>query len=226
MEVDHLLATVEGRQWDAVRHGHRAYLTLGWLARELGDVGLGVVEAALQPVYGGALRLYARAGEEHGPAVEEIIRREAAAGIHQPSGLAPLGTAVDQARADVVAHLRAARDAGRPVVGYGAPARAVTFLNALGIGPDLLPYVVDRALAKQGRTIPGVGILIRPPEVLFEEAPDEILILTWDLAAEVRRALAGSVPQGTRFTVAIPRLSDVTGIEMASERASADRPVP
>lgn len=211
MEFDHLLATVEGRQWDAVRHGHQAYLALGWLAHELAELGLDVIDAVPQPVYGGALRLYARASPGVvTPAVRDVLVRESAAKIDQPSGLAPLGTAVDEARHEVVAHLRAARVAGRRVVGYGAPARSITFLNALDIGPDLLPYVVDRAAAKQGRTIPGVRIPIQAPQVLLDEPPDEILILTWDLAAEVRESLAIPVLADTRFMIAVPRLTDVT----------------
>jgi SAM-dependent methyltransferase len=225
MEFDHLLATVEGRQWDAVRHGHHAYLALTWLARELAAVGLDVVDAVPQPVYGGALRLYAQSGAGVGPAVRDLLVRESSAEIDRPRGLAPLGAAVDQARQEVVAHLRAARDAGRSVVGYGAPARSITFLNALGIGPDLLPYVVDRALAKQGRTIPGVRIPIRAPDVLADEVPDEILILTWDLAAEVRESLAIPVLADTRFIVAVPRLLDVTDVDAGSKRTLAARPV-
>jgi SAM-dependent methyltransferase len=226
MEFDHLLATVEGCQWDAVRHGHHAYLSLTWLARELAQLGLGVVDAAAQPVYGGALRLYASAGPGlAGPAVRDLLARESAAAIDQPHGLAPLATAVDRARQEVVAHLRAARAAGRTVVGYGAPARSITFLNALGIGPDLLPYVVDRATAKQGGTIPGVRIPIRAPQVLADDVPDEILILTWDLAAEVRESLAIPVLADTRFMVAVPRLHDVTDRDAGSKRTPSERPV-
>jgi SAM-dependent methyltransferase len=225
MEFDHLLATVEGCQWDAVRHGHNAYLALTWLARELAAVGLDVVDAVPQPVYGGALRLYARAGAGVGMAVHSLLVRESAAAIDQPRGLAPLGTAVERARQEVVGHLRAARDAGRRVVGYGAPARSITFLNALGIGPDLLPYVVDRALAKQGRLIPGVRVPIRAPHVLGDDVPDEILILTWDLASEVRESLAIAVLADTRFIVAVPRLLDVTDMKAGSKRPLAERPV-
>ena len=226
VEFDHLLATVEGRQWDAIRHGHHAYLSLTWLARALAELGIDVVDVSQQPVYGGALRVFARSGSgSRESAVQDMLDRESAAALDQPRGLAPLGAAVDQARTDVVAHLRAARGAGRLVIGYGAPARSITFLNALGIGPDLLPYVVDRSPAKQGRTIPGVGIPIRPPAVLSDDVPDEILILTWDLAAEVRPSLAIAALADTRFVVAVPRLHDVTDTPAGATPAPAERPV-
>ena len=210
LEFDYLMAIIEGGQWDAVRHGHQVYLALKWLSRELAALGLEVADAVPQPVYGGALRVYARANAGVGDGVPDQLAHEAAAGIDRAPGLAPLRQAVELARREVVAHLRTARDMGRRVAGYGAPARSITFLNALGIGPDLLPYVVDRAISKQGRTIPGVRIPIHSPQALLDDAPDEVLILVWDLAAEVRRSLAIPVLASTRFLVAVPRLVDVT----------------
>lgn len=210
LEFDDLLATVEGGQWDAIGLGHPVYLSLGWLHQELSSVGLAVFDAVPQPVYGGALRIFARAGGAPIPSVAARLARELSAGIGTPAGLAPLATAVERARRDVVPHLRAARAAGRRVAGYGAPGRAITFLNALDIGPDLLPFVADRSMAKQGRMVPGVRIPIVSPEALMNRAPDEVLILTWNLATEIREALAPLVAGGTRLLVAMPDLTDVT----------------
>jgi SAM-dependent methyltransferase len=209
LEFDHLLATVEGGQWDAVRHGHQSYLALGWIADELARAGVAVIDAVPQPVYGGALRVFATAGGTAGSRVSEITARERAAGIDRAQGLDPLREAIERARRDVVGHLSGVQAAGRLVVGYGAPARAITFLNAVGVGPALLPYVVDRSPAKQDRMIPGVRIPIRSPDALAQDSPDEMLILTWDLADEVVRSIRPLVGDGTRFLVAIPRLVDV-----------------
>ena len=209
LEFDHLLATIEGGQWDAIRHGHQAYLTLSWISRELEAVGLRLNDAEPQPVYGGSLRAFASFRGARSARAEAILAHEATAGVDRPEGLAPLARAVDDARRSVGAYLRTANDAGRLVVGYGAPARSITFLNALRIGPDLLPYVVDRAPAKQGRIIPGTRIPIRHPEVLAAERPDEVLVLTWDLLEEVRRSLALPELSATRFLVAFPALTSV-----------------
>ncbi len=210
LEFDDLLATVEGRQWDAIGHGHPVYLSLGWVKRELELLGTTIVEAIPQPVYGGALRVFAQVGGESRPSVDAQLASEASVGIGAPAGLAKLAGALDRARREVVPHLQAARAAGRRVVGYGAPDRAITFLNALETGPDLLPFVVDRAASKQGRTVPGVRVPIAAPEVLASDPPDEVLILTWNLVDEVRLALAPLTAVGTRLLVAVPSLADVT----------------
>jgi hypothetical protein len=210
LEFDHLLATVQGGQWDAIRHGHQTYLSLAWLAREAEAVGLSVIDAMPQPVYGGALRVLVRAVGASSPRVREIVDHESEAALGLPTGPAPLRDAVERARRDVIRHLETARANGRSVVGYGAPARSITFLNALGVSSDLLPFVVDRSPAKHGRLIPGVEIPIKSPEVLSTDVPDEILVLTWDLVDEIRATLAPLVERGSRLLVAMPGLIDVT----------------
>ena len=105
----------------------------GWLARPR-LIGLRVVDAAPQPVYGGTIRVVIRANGAASRRVEEIVERETAATVGLAAGLTPLADGVLRARHDVVGHLVNARDVGRVVVGYGAPARSITFLNALGIG--------------------------------------------------------------------------------------------
>ena len=210
IEYDDLAANVREGIWDSIGSGHPVYPTLTWLAPELEGLGLQIVDAVERHVYGGAMQIIARAGEPRGSSVAALLEREAAAGLSRPEGLAPLADAAERARRDVVPYLRAARDAGRTVVGYGAPARSITFLNALEIGPDLLPYVVDRAAAKHGRAIPGVQIPILRPDTLVSDQPDEVLILAWNLASEVVEALSPVLPR-TRFLVAIPEFAEVTG---------------
>ena len=166
-------------------------------------------DAVPQPVYGGALRVFATAGGTMAPRAAGIVARERAAALDQAVGLDPLREALERARHEVVAHLADVRATGRLVVGYGAPGRAITFLNALDVGPELLSYVVDRAPAKQGRMIPGARIPIRGLDALEQDSPDEVLILTWNLAAEVVGSIAPMVGTKTRFLVAIPRLVDV-----------------
>lgn len=210
LEFDHLLPTVAGLQFDAIRHGHHSYLTLSWVQRELGRHRFRVVRATPQPVYGGALRVWARPGAETtDPGVARIVAAEAAAGLGGAAGFTKFVAGVDEIRRATVAHLTALREAGRPAVGYGAPARGVTFLNALGIGPDLLEVTADRATAKHGHVIAGVGVPIVAPEDLRERTPTDVLVLTWDLAAEIRSGAPWVEERGGRFIVAVPELAVV-----------------
>lgn len=83
----------------------------------------------------------------------------------------------------------------------------LSLLNDAGIKPDLLPYVCDAAPAKQGKLLPGSHIPIRPPAALRDDPPDEVLILPWNIAEEVKSQLADLAEQGVCFTTAVPRLN-------------------
>ena len=214
LETDHLLSIVEGCQFDAIRHGHRSYLSLSWLRRELEAVDLHVVDARIEPVYGGALRVWARRVKRGavGDTVDQvatIAAREEAAGIATAVGLARFATNVDRVRTAVRTYLEDSRAGGRRVVGYGAPARAVTFLNAAGIGPDLLSVTADRASSKQGRVVPGVGLPIVAPDELRGHLPADVLVLAWDLADEIRAGIPWVEEGGGRWLVAVPELAVV-----------------
>lgn len=217
IEFDHLLPTITGRQVDAFRHGHRSYLSLGWLAGAAADVGLVVVDAVEQPVYGGALRVFLRpAGRRRAaarPAVARILAAEGAAGLRRVDAYQDFAAAAEIARAATVEALRQRAAAGAPMLGYGAPARAVTLLNYYGLDPAVLPATADLSPVKQGRRIPGVGVPIVSVEELRRRQPANVLILVWDLAAEVVQQLAAGGRWSARYWVPIPELRPVPALD-------------
>jgi len=103
-----------------------------------------------------------------------------------------------------------AREEGKQVVGYGAPAKASTLFNYCGVRTDLLSYTVDRSPHKQGQYLPGVRIPIFAPEKIAETRPDYVLILPWNLRDEILTQMAHVREWGGRFVVAIPR-TEVVG---------------
>ena len=87
---------------------------------------------------------------------------------------------------------------------YGAAAKGNTLLNYAGVRPDLLPFVVDRNPAKQGKFMPGSRIPIVDEAHLRARRPDYVLILPWNLQDEVMAQLAYVREWGGRFVVRSP----------------------
>lgn len=209
LEFDHLLPTIAGLQFDAIRHGHFTYLSLTWLTEAAARHGLVVRRAEPQPVYGGALRVFlGRASDGHGsdPSVAEMVAVEKSAGLDDEGTFVAFGDRVQALGRASRAYLDDRRAAGAVVAAYGAPARGSTYLNSFGIGPDRIAFTVDRSPAKQGRFLPGSRIPILAPDALVERRPDDVLILTWDLAAEVRAAWPAVEARGGRFLIGVPEL--------------------
>jgi len=93
---------------------------------------------------------------------------------------------------------------GATVAAYGAAAKGATLLNSAGIGADLVSYVVDRNVHKQGRFMPGCLLEILPPEALIERKPDFVVLLAWNFAAEIMAQQREYTRGGGRFIVPVP----------------------
>ena len=100
-----------------------------------------------------------------------------------------------------------ARRSGTKVAAYGAAAKGNTLLNYTGVRPDLLPYVVDRNPAKQGKYLPGSRIPIVDEEYLRRDRPHRVVILPWNLREEVVEQLAYIGDWGGKFVLPIPALA-------------------
>ena len=101
----------------------------------------------------------------------------------------------------------AASRQGKTVAAYGAAAKGNTLMNYAGIRPDLIRFVVDRNPAKQGKTMPGSRIPIVDESRLQQEKPDYVVILPWNLKAEVMLQLEYIKAWGGCFVTAVPELS-------------------
>ena len=107
---------------------------------------------------------------------------------------------------DLLVFLIEQKRAGKRVAAYGAAAKGNTLLNYAGIKPDLLPYVCDAAPSKQGKFLPGAHLPIMHPDVLRKRKPDIVLIMPWNIQAEVTQQLAYIREWGGMFAVAVPEI--------------------
>lgn len=213
IEVQHLLTLIEGTQYDTIYHEHFQYYTVASAMRALASGGLALVDVESLPTHGGSIRLWARpveAAGEPGPRVTDLLAREKAAGLHELSGYAEFAARVARVRRDLLAFLIRAAEEGRTVVGYGAPGKGNTLLNHCGVRPDLLSYTVDRNPYKHGRFTPGTRIPVLPPERIEQDRPDYVLVLPWNLRAEITEQLAHVRDWGGRLVFPIPRLEVVS----------------
>jgi len=209
-EFPYLVRLVGECQFDTIYHEHYSYLSLTAVVRILGAAGLQVFDVEELATHGGSLRVFAQRADAGrraaAPAVAALLGTEAASGVASEGYYRGF-----QARAEAIkdAFLRFLLDArrdGRRVGAYGAAAKGNTLLNFAGVRADLLPWVVDRNPAKQGQFLPGSRIPIVDEQRLKRERPDEVVILPWNLRAEITAQLAYIREWGGRLVTAVPRL--------------------
>ncbi len=209
IEIPHLLRLIEGNEYDTIYHEHFSYLTLLTTQRVLAAAGLTVVDVEELSSHGGSLRTWSAPTESAPPPSAEVARvlaLEAAAGLDTVAGHDGFAAQVARVRDDFVTFLQAAEREGRTVVAYGAPGKGNTLLNHAGVRSDLLRFMVDRNPYKQGRFTPGTHIPIYPPDALDAARPDYVVVMPWNLRAEISAQLAHVAEWGGKLVVALPRL--------------------
>ena len=90
------------------------------------------------------------------------------------------------------------------IVAYGAAAKGSTLINYVGLGKELLDFVVDRNPHKQGRYMPGKHLPIYSPERLLKDRPEYVLLLAWNFAPEIVAQQQSYLEGGGRFIVPVP----------------------
>ena len=209
-EFPHLMQLIGQKQFDTIYHEHFSYLSFRTVHRIFRANGLSIFDVEELDTHGGSLRVFAQRADsgtqDIGEKVADLLERETAAGMDRAAYYSGFQEQANKVKNDFLAFLLKAVREGKTVAGYGAAAKGNTLLNHAGVRPDLLPYVVDKNPNKQGKYLPGSRIPIVPEDDLREQRPDYVVILPWNLKAEIMEQLSYIRDWGGRFVVAIPCL--------------------
>jgi SAM-dependent methyltransferase len=210
MEFPHLLQLMEQNQFDTIYHEHFSYFSFHAVEQVFARHGMKLFDVEELPTHGGSLRIYAchdqDASKPIGTRARELKSREEAAGFSQLNHYLSFGPQVEATKRKLLSFLISARQEGKRVVGYGAPAKGNTLLNYCGVRTDLIDYTVDRSPHKQGHFLPGVHIPIYAPEQIRQTHPDYLLILPWNLREEVMHQMSCIREWGGKFVLPIPEV--------------------
>src|SRR5207249_3273929 len=138
-------------------------------------------------IHGGSLRLYAthECGHTHrSPAAIRLLDEERA-WVGDQRFYDRFASRVEHVKASLRQLLSDLRASGKRIAAYGAAAKGSTLTNYCGIGSEMIDFVVDRSPHKQGRFMPGTRVPIFAPEKLLADAPDYVLLLTWNFVDEI-----------------------------------------
>jgi len=210
-EFPYLMRLVAENQFDTIYHEHFSYLSLTAVQNIFADNGLNVFDVEQLTTHGGSLRVFAQRKDKGDKPVTirvtEMLQNEDKSGMKTIAYYSGFQGKAEKVKNDFLAFLLNARRDGKKVAGYGAAAKGNTLINFAGIKPDLIKYVVDLNPAKQNKFLPGSRIPIVNEETLKKDKPDYIVILPWNLKAEVSAQLAYTKEWNAKFVVASPNLT-------------------
>ena len=208
-EFPSLLMLLSQLQFDTIYHEHFSYLSLSFATTFFAKHRLRVFDVELLPTHGGSFRVYAcheGSSRSVSEAVRDQLRRESDYGLHRAARYREFRDETIKLKRATAQFLNGLKDEGKRIAAYGAAAKGNTLLNYCGIRRDLIDFVVDRNVHKQGHFLPGSRLPILSPEAVAERKPDYLVILPWNLAGEIKAQMGGIREWGGRFVTFIPRL--------------------
>jgi SAM-dependent methyltransferase len=212
LEFPHLMRLIEFNQFDTIYHEHFSYLSLYTASQIFKAAGLRIWNVEELPTHGGSLRIYGCHEDDSRKtllAVDEICDQEKEYGLRNLTIYKQFQSKADAIKNNFLEFLIEQKKLGKKIAAYGAAAKGNTLLNYAGVKEDLLPFVCDAAVAKQGKFMPGSHVPIYDPNKLFAESLDYVVILPWNIADEVVKQNQRLKNIGVNFVVAIPKLRNL-----------------
>jgi SAM-dependent methyltransferase len=204
VEVPYVKELIDHGEFDTIYHEHLCYFSVTALRRLFQRHGLFLIRIEPLAIHGGSLRLFVGRRDPDDRPVAEYLQAERRAGVDQLEYYAGFSERVGRIRSGLLTLLDRLRRKGARLAGYGAAAKGTILLNFAGLGPDVLEFVADRNVYKQGRYVPGVRLPIVPPARILQEQPDYLLILPWNFKEEIMEQQSEYRRRGGRFIVPVP----------------------
>ncbi|MGB8216491.1 MAG: class I SAM-dependent methyltransferase [Candidatus Methanoperedens sp.] len=205
-ESHYLLPLIETLQYDTIYHEHLRYYSLHSLKYLLEMNGLEIIHAKQIPTHGGSVRVYASRKGIYPvkKTVSAILEKEKKI-VLDKKNLLEFKKRVVVSKLELHSLLLDIKRQGKRIYGVGAPSRASTLINYVGIDDGIMDYVVEiKGSHKIGKYIPGTLIPVVEESKLFEDQPEYALLLSWHIADELAPKLREKGFNG-EFIVPLPK---------------------
>ena len=211
IEVPSIKQLIDKQEFDTIYHEHLCYFSITALDHLFKRHDLLLSDIEKIDIHGGSLRLFVTHAGNAGDRrrVKEELAAEEAWGVHTFAFYQDFAKKIKWLQTVVCDLLRGLKSQGRSIAAYGAAAKGSILLNTFGLGDDIINFVVDRSIHKQGRFMPGVHIPIYSPHRLLKEMPDYVLMLTWNFCNEILEQQAEYRNRGGKFIIPIPEVKIV-----------------
>lgn len=209
IEFPHVINLVDKNQFDTIYHEHYSYLSLTSVNSIFHRCGLKIYDVKEIDTHGGSLRVWGCKSNNCrlvNPSVPEMLNFEDKKGVKKLSYYQKLQTNAEYAKLKLLEFLINAKIKGEVTAAYGAAAKGNTLLNYCGVDSDLVSFVFDNSVEKQHKLCPGSNIPIFPLNKCKDYKIDNLIILPWNLADELKKSFQDSYLSDVNYYIAIPEV--------------------
>ena len=208
-EVSYLVDVIQKNLFDMIYHEHLSYHSVIPLIKFFKDNEMELIEVIRVDSHGGSLRGIVQMKDgmhKIGDSVKHCIDLEKEIEIEQFETYVKFFHKINKERNELQKLLQRLKNDKKSIVGFGAPAKATTFLYHFAVKPEVIEYIIDDSPLKQGLFTPGMHIPIYSSEKLYEKNPDYVIILAWNFAESIMKRHQKIKDLGGHFIIPLPEL--------------------
>jgi len=219
-EVAHFKYILMDGLFDTIYHEHMSYHTAIALKKFALETGFKLFKIDEIPSHGGSLRFYLSKDKEQlvDQSVEKVINEEVNLGLNEVEVLSLIEEKINNTKLAADIMLKEIGSIPNGVfVGYGAPAKVVTFLAQMEMENMELIGVIEDNVDKQSKYLPGSGFAVKSLEEIqrliieniHEEKNINFFIFPWNLKNEIIEKLSKWAPKNSNAVVFFPSVEKV-----------------
>ena len=204
-ESHYFLSLVETLQYDTIYHEHLRYYTVTSLKNIFNKYGLKIIKVKNIKTHGGSIRVYATKNKNFKVHKSVQITLKKKKNIYQKN-LNLFKSRVLKSKIDLLEIIKKIKSKNLNIYAVGAPSRATTLVNYVGINEDMVDYICEiKGSHKIGHYLPGTKIPIMPEEIIFKKKPQYLLLLSWHISKELIKNLKSKGYKG-KFIIPLPKI--------------------
>ena len=138
--------------------------------------------------------------------LNKIIRKEKSFGIHKFNSYKKFAKRVIESKRKLKNLLIFLNKQKKSIISYGATYKSTTVFNFCKINSNLIKYVTDTTLNKQGKYTPGTHIKIISPEKGMNKKVDYAFLGAWNFKKEIFVKENKFLKRGGKFITHVPRV--------------------
>ena len=203
-ESHYLLPLIKSVQYDTIYHEHLRYYSLESLNYLFKKHNLQIFNVKEIPTHGGSIRVYAarKGAYKVSINVKKQLNKEKK-NLNKKS-FEKFRRNVVTSKLNLFSLIKKLKDKNKKIFGVGAPSRASTLINYLGLDQDVVDCVLEiNGSYKIGNYIPGTKIPILNENILFKNKPDYLILFSWHIKKELKRNLKKKGFRG-KFIIPLP----------------------
>ena len=203
-ESHYLLPLIKSVQYDTIYHEHLRYYSLESLNYLFKKHNLQIFNVKAIPTHGGSIRVYAarKGAYKVSINVKKQLNKEKK-NLNKQS-FEKFRRNVVTSKLNLFSLIKKLKDKNKKIFGVGAPSRASTLINYLGLDQDVVDCVLEiNGSYKIGNYIPGTKIPILNENILFKHKPDYLILFSWHIKKELKRNLKKKGFRG-KFIIPLP----------------------